>query len=93
MDSKKILEVIGIYRSYFTTKGIGVIDFPHTDKPDSPEEILAHCHEMLDKIAEFVSEGRMEKAFGWLGFVQGCLWSTSQYCLEDLKNHNRPDAN
>lgn len=35
-------------------------------------------------------EGRIEKAFRWLGFVQGCLWATGQYTLDELKNHNRP---
>ena len=92
MDTEKILKVIAIYRSYFTNKGIGIIDFSHTDKPDSSKEILAHCHGMLDRMEEFISEGRIEKTFRWLGFIQGCLWSTGQYCLDDLKNHNRPDT-
>ncbi len=92
MDATKILEVIKIYRDYFTAKGIGVMDFPHSEKPDSQEEILAHCHGMLDKMEGFIKEGRIEKTFRWLGFIQGCLWSTGQFSLEDLKNHNRPDA-
>ena len=92
MDGKKILQVTEIYRDYFTEKGIKPLDFPHGDMPNSKEEILAHCHGMLDKIKDFVKEGRIEKAFRWLGFIQGCLWSTGQYPLEDLKNHSRPDA-
>lgn len=92
MDGKKILQVIGIYRDHFTEKGIEARDFPHSGIPSSKEEILAHCHGMLDKMEEFIREGRIEKAFRWLGFIQGCLWSTGEYSLEDLKNHNRPDV-
>ncbi|MDD2696684.1 MAG: hypothetical protein PHE52_00800 [Candidatus Pacebacteria bacterium] len=47
---------------------------------------------MLDKMEGFLKEGRIEKAFRWLGFIQGCLWSTGEYTLEDLMNHNRPDV-
>jgi len=91
MDNAKILEVIQRYRDYFTAKGIGVMNFSETDKPRSREEILAHCHGMLSQIEGFVKEKRIEKAFRWLGFIQGCLWSEEVYSLENLKNHNRPD--
>jgi len=91
MNAERILEVIKIYRDYFTAKGIGIMDSSETDKPSSKEEILAHCHGMLDKMEGFINEGRIEKVFRWLGFIQGCLWSEEVYSLEDLKNHNRPD--
>ena len=90
MDGPKILEVINIYRKHFTEKGIVSADFPHIGRPNSKRAILAHCHGMLDKMDGFVKEGRIEKAFRWLGFVQGCLWSTRQYSLEELRNHSRP---
>ena len=90
MDGPKILEVIGIYRQHFTEKGIPAADFPHIGRPNSKHGILAHCHGMLAKMEVFVKEGRIDKAFRWPGFVQGCLWSTGQYSLEELKNHNRP---
>ncbi|MEK7519908.1 MAG: hypothetical protein AAB581_01530, partial [Patescibacteria group bacterium] len=56
-----------------------------------PATSLAHCHSMLDKMVGFVHEGRMEKAFRWLGFIQGVLWTNRVYTLSDLKNHNRPE--
>lgn len=91
MDSNKILEVIEIYSEYFTKEEIEYVDFSHIDKPEANKEMLAHCHGMLHKIKEFIQEDRIEKAFRWLGFVQGCLWSTGCYSLEDLMNHNRPN--
>ena len=90
MDSEKVLEVMGIYRDFFVKNGTKKKDFSHFDKPGNRTEILEHCHGMLDKMEQFVKEGRMDKAFRWLGFVQGCLWATGKYRLEDLKNHNRP---
>ena len=91
MDNDKMLEVITIYREHFTKEGIDPVDFSHTDKPKSRGEILSHCHGMLDKMEKFIEEGRIAKTFRWIGFIQGCLWSTGQYTLEDLKNHSRPD--
>ncbi len=93
MDAKKISEVIAIYRKYFLEKGIPAVEFPHNGKAGSGKEILSHCHAMLEKMKGFLKEGRTEKTFRWLGFIQGCLWSTGQYTLEDLMNHNRPDVN
>ena len=99
MDAEKVLEVISIYRNYFENLGVEKADYPHQyfidEAPIEGEElcILSHCHGMLDNMEGFVAEGRMEKVFRWLGFIQGCVWSTSHYTLEDLKNHNRPDNN
>ena len=43
MNSEKILEVIDIYREYFVE---------HNNN-----DLLSHCHGMLDKIEKFVVEG------------------------------------
>lgn len=91
MTSEKMLSLIRFYRERFEHWGIGKRKAPH-DKWKKPEhEVLAHCHNMLDKMEGFVAEGRMEKAFRWLGFIQGCLWSFGEYSLEELKNHSKPD--
>ena len=90
MDGPKILEVVGIYSELFKSKGIESVDYPHGLILDSPGSMIAHCAGMLDKIKDFVKEGRIEKAFRWLGFIQGCLWVIGYYSLEDLMNHNRP---
>ena len=49
---------------------------------------IKHCYNMLDKIDEF-AEIDIEKAFRWLGFVQGCLWSENIYSIDDLRYHNK----
>lgn len=90
MAPEKVIEVIEIYRQLFIERGIGKTDYSHDILLDRTEVGLDHCHGMLDKMVGFVREGRMEKVFRWLGFVQGVLWSNQVYTLTDLKNHNRP---
>lgn len=93
MTDDKIREVISIYRRKFEEMEIDKRDFPHDDWPDSESTGgLAHCHGMLDKMESFLREGRREKAFRWLGFVQGVLWLGGVYTLEELKNHSRPSV-
>lgn len=95
MDGEKVLMVISIYRNYFEKSGIPKKKFPEDQIINTYENpfqnTLAHCHGMLDEMEKFVAEGRMEKVFRWLGFIQGCLWSAGNYELKDLKNHSRPD--
>ena len=34
--------------------------------------------------------GRIEKAHRWLGFIQGILWQSGNFTIDQLANHNRP---
>jgi hypothetical protein len=92
MTTAKIREVISVYRELFEKMGIEKADYPPDEiiDPDSTRP-LAHCHGMLDKMEVFLDEGRIEKCFRWLGFLQGFLWREGLYTLDDLKNHSRPD--
>ncbi len=91
MDGKKVLEVIGIYRNYFEKSVIPKNRFPHDQLINTyNSKALSHCYWMLAEMEKFVAEGSMDKAFRWLGFIQGCFWSAGDYTLEELKNHNRP---
>ena len=91
MTAEKILEIVEVYRKFFEERHIKKIDYPHDKLLMSKIEGLRHCHGMLDKIVEFVREGKKEKACRWLGFIQGYLWGQGIYTLNNLKNHNRPD--
>ncbi len=92
MTPQKVLEVIGVYRKLFVGLGIKRIEYPHQELLENVELGLAHCHGMLDKMEEFVREGRIDKASRWLGFIQGVLWAQKIYALEHLKHHNRPSS-
>lgn len=54
--------------------------------------VLNHLAWMCKKGILLAEEGSLDKAFRWLGFVQGVLWALSIYPIHDLKNHNRPDG-
>ncbi len=89
MDVQKIREAIVTYRKYFEKLGVPKGDFQR-DKNPSFFEAYMHCHGMLDKMERFLEEGRIDKVQRWLGFIQGVLWATSAFGLEELKAHNRP---
>jgi hypothetical protein len=90
MTPEKVLEAIDVYRKFFEKNKIGKCTSTRHDIHFTLEDQLKHCHGMLDQMEKFVLDGRMDKVFRWLGFIQGCLWSQNQYTLEELKNHNRP---
>lgn len=92
MTHEKVKQVTAKYRERFQNMGVKPASYAH-DRPirnDERVRSLDHCMGMLNQIDDFVNEGRLEKAFRWLGFVQGVLWSNGMFSLDDLKNDNRP---
>ncbi len=89
MDASKALEVIALYRRDLKEAGIKKADFPHNITPPRGNESLAHVLSALDKMEGFIREGQTNKFSRWLGFVQGVLWTTGIYCIDELKDHNR----
>lgn len=77
MTNRKILDVINRYE----------IELSKIKNPVTSE---AHIVGMLPKMRKFLEEGRRDKVFRWLGFIQGVLFSYAWYTIEDMKNHNRP---
>lgn len=53
-------------------------------------EKLEHTMEMIPKMRKFLEEGRREKVFRWLGFLQCVFWMLDIYTVEQLANHSRP---
>ncbi len=87
MTPEKILEVVGRYKQLWPTV------YPHSyrDRPmPSRFEQIQHLNYMLLSIELFVREGRIEKAFRWLGFAQGILWTLGSFSIEELGEHNKP---
>ena len=92
MTGEKITEAVERYEKLMRDRGIKPAKLPHDVLPQNIEQQLAHISAMLPEMKEFVCQGRLEKAFRWLGFVQGILWANQIFVLEDLKNHNRPES-
>ncbi len=91
MTDDKIREVIASYRRFFSGNGIQPVFFGHDGRTTDRDRILEHCCQMLDKMEQFLQEGRRDKVFRWLGFLQGCLFATGQYSIGEMADHNRPD--
>lgn len=93
MTNEKIIEVLEGYKAKLVEMDIRAIQFPDYESPTSnftTNEMLSHLHYMCDTAIGFVNEGRIPKAFRWLGNIQGCLWVLGIYTLDDLKEHSRP---
>lgn len=78
MTDEKILEVLDRYEHHF---GGGYYATPQ----------VAHLQQMIPQMREFLKEGRREKLMRWIGFMQGVMWSTGIFTLEELMAHNKPD--
>lgn len=91
MNAPKLIEVIEIYRAKLAHIVPCKEAYPHDVLLRDEWSALKHARHCLDEIEAFVREGRLEKAFRWLGFVQGVLWACRVYDINELKSHNRPD--
>ena len=91
MKIEKIRKVMQLYREKFQSFGIQKKEYSHNVKLNSSHSSLAHCYHMLDKMEVFIEQGRIDKVFRWLGFIQGVLWSRQVYALAELQEHNRKD--
>jgi hypothetical protein len=75
MTKDKIRKVIKLYKNYLIN---------HVEK-DSKED---HCYWMLYQMEDMLEEDKMGKVMRWLGFVQGFLWTSGYFTIEELKEHN-----
>jgi hypothetical protein len=91
MDKNKIKEVSYMYEKFLKDKGCVSKKYDSETKLIQPseQEALSHILYMIEEIKKFIKENRVEKAFRWLGFIQGLLWSYGIISLETLKEHNR----
>lgn len=96
MTEMRIFDAIAKYRNRLVELDMPMKPYPN-DLPlvvADPElevdsDVLSHCHLMLAKIEQFINDGKLEKAFRWLGFIQGCLWCTGLYTINDMREDNR----
>ncbi len=94
MTPEKCQEVIDLYREKFRSREVPTVDYDHDAHANTanPYRTLGHCNGMLDKMEVFIQEGRIDKVYRWLGFIQGVLWASGVYTLTELMGHNRKDS-
>lgn len=79
MTNEKLLEIVERY--------IQMLD--HMEYNDSR---LDHVHDMLRRIPSMINEGRKDGLMRRLGFIQGVLWCTGIFQIDEMKAHNQEDA-
>ena len=85
MTPEKVKSVVEYYRQQMHWIAPQEADKTKTITGEGAAE---HVRWMLDRIDEFVDEGRIEKAFRWLGFVQGVLWLDGRFSIDEMRHHN-----
>lgn len=50
---------------------------------------LQHVNWMLDNMCDNLPTLDMEKAARWLGFIQGVLWVSNVFTIDEMRDHNR----
>lgn len=75
MTNEKILDVLNIYEARLRL---------------SEGPFVEHLREMIPKVRVFIEEGRRDKVFRWLGFMQGAMWMLGIYSIDEMKAHNAP---
>jgi len=98
MTDQKILQVLNFYQAYLeriNEVNLGRINQAKKadyDRPPNKIEAFNHLLAMIPEMREFLKQGRREKVFRWLGFIQGVLWLGGLFTLDELKNHSKPEG-
>lgn len=62
-----------------------------TEQPSRVESI-AHLLWMIIEVRTHLKEDKLEKAFRWLGFIQGALWSVGIQTIDEARHANMPEG-
>ncbi|MFA6588155.1 MAG: hypothetical protein WCT08_03735 [Patescibacteria group bacterium] len=90
MTKDKLLKIIELYKtllSDYPTKELASYEV----HPQTDEEFLVHLNWMLDRMREQVTQGKLEKAFRWLGFIQGVLSAKGIRTIAQLREDSRSE--
>jgi len=98
MTKRKILAIVRMYQGRFEREDIPKARMPEDEFfSENPEiargQMLAHAHFLLDGIREYAIDPEKKGKTGrHLASAQMMLWAAGWYTLEEIMNHNRPDA-
>lgn len=53
---------------------------------------IGHLLWMCDQTFTFTTQQRLDKAFRWLGFLQGAFWALGIQNIEESKKDNTPEG-
>jgi len=90
MTDENNFSLITRYRQHLKKLRAEAIKTDYDARNPDRKIALNHLLSMLPAMESFAKEGRREKFFRWLGFMQGVLWSLGEFSLNELRDHNRP---
>jgi len=88
MSVEKLCELINRYREYFKSIGVEKVELSDDMKGFMDDKVLAHCNSILDGLEKVLEEGNRESVFGYMRFIQGCLFANGFFSLKELNEHN-----
>ncbi len=88
MTPEKILEVVTGYEKILAA--LPKQQLARYDAYPTSNELLCHLHWMCGEMRVLVEQGRIEKAFRWLGFIQGVLAAKELRTIDQLREDSRP---
>lgn len=87
MTEEQVIEVINKYAQGLRDRGYIARRCDPAGAANGYEQ-AAHMLWMCDEIQAMVGEGKLEKAFRWLGFIQGAMWAMGLRSIADMKLDN-----
>lgn len=90
MTSAQILQVVRLYQQRLQEEGFEAARYKWPDmRHQSRRGALNHVLHMCNEVKKFVKAEELEKAFRWLGFMQGVLWVCGMYSIDEMRGHNK----
>jgi hypothetical protein len=92
MTKEQTLDVLATYEAHLHKLGYEPARADAAEPPigrvDRASVLCNHVLWMIGEMRTFIAEGRDDKVNRWLGFVQGVLWTTGLYTIDDMREHN-----
>jgi hypothetical protein len=94
MTADKVLAVLTEYRTILKSwraKPVRDTGYILKGEPLDPTgRRLNHLAWMVEETYNIVNTGKLEKAFRWLGFIQGGLWCHGIRSIDQMREDNKP---
>jgi hypothetical protein len=94
MTKDKLIELLRFYQTKLKEEAYEPSEYDsYTKKASSFHSFqhLDHALWMCEEATGLVSEGKIDKANRWLGFVQGVLFLTGKFTLKELRDQTREE--
>lgn len=88
MTLEHVLQVVQKYEELLSDEGYEPGRWEERAVPSS-SEALSHVLWMLGEMRKHIEAQETEKVMRWLGFVQGVLWTTDVYSIDEMRDDNR----